>query len=482
MCSRLGLVGFVKASMVLAFSLALISSSAVHAAGPVKVVRGEHAARKIHLQVGKSVIVRSGAPVVRTTLGSPDVADIVALSPTQIYITGKATGVTNLTLWQSDDKVSAIYDIEVAPDTMRLKEKLHEILPGERDIKVSASHDSLTLSGTISSSTHLAQAMTLAEAYSGGKKVINLLQVSGVHQVMLEVRVAEMSRSLTNRLGINSIWNVNGSMGASLLGNLATLDKFAGSASGSSSEFEFAPTVNSLFHILGGPFTWTAFIDALKEDGLVKVLAEPTLIAMSGQSASFLAGGEFPIPVPQGLGSVAIEYKQFGVSLAFTPTVLNDKRMNIIVAPEVSELDYTTAINIAGVAVPGLTTRKVSTAIELNDGQSFAIAGLLKDTVREAARKFPILGSVPVLGALFRSVSFQRNETELIVIVTPRLAKPIDVATQPLPTDKFIEPSDSEFFFLGLLQGRAQKPAPRAPLPITDRKAGFDGEFGHTVP
>ena len=192
----------------------------------------------------------------------------------------------------------------------------------------------------------------------------------------------------------------------------------------------------------------------MKTDGLIKVLAEPTLIALSGNEASFLAGGQFPVPVPQGLGTVAIEYKDFGVQLKFTPTVLADNKINIKVAPEVSELDFSTAFSSADYVIPGLNTRGAETVVELADGQSFAIAGLLRDTARDTMSKFPLLGDIPILGALFRSRSFQRNETELVIIATPRLVKPLDPAKQTLPTDFYHEPSDAEFYVLGLMEGQ----------------------------
>jgi pilus assembly protein CpaC len=221
--------------------------------------------------------------------------------------------------------------------------------------------------------------------------------------------------------------------------------------------------------------TWTGFIDALKADGLVKVLAEPTLIALSGQTASFNAGGEFPVPVPQGLGTVAIEYKEFGVTLNFTPVVLSDNKINISVAPTVSEVDFSSAVAFGGFVVPGLTTRRANTVVELADGQSFAIAGLLRDTTRDAMSKYPLLGDIPILGALFRSREFQRNETELVIIATPRLVKPLDPTKQPLPTDFYFEPNDTEFYVLGLMEG--QNGAREARI-----RGDLDGEFGHAMP
>ena len=216
----------------------------------------------------------------------------------------------------------------------------------------------------------------------------------------------------------------------------------------------------------------------------MKVLAEPTLITLSGKRANFLAGGEFPIPVPQSTSgglTITIEYKPFGVGLNFTPTVLSGNKINMQVAPEVSELDFSNAVTISGFVVPALTTRRVSTDIELADGQSFAIAGLLKSDVREIVTKFPLLGDIPILGVLFRSTNFQKNETELIIIVTPHLVKPMDLAKQTLPTDQYIEPDDFEWYLLGKLEGEEKKGTSHPTGPSTGLKQeyGLEGKFGH---
>jgi pilus assembly protein CpaC len=249
---------------------------------------------------------------------------------------------------------------------------------------------------------------------------------------------------------------------------------------------EVTDSINGIFRFLSHDTTWTTFIDALKEQGLLKVLAEPTLITLSGKNANFLAGGEFPIPIPQsGAGGVVItiEYKPFGVGLNFAPTVLSNNKINMHVAPEVSELDFSRALTISGFVIPSLTTRRVSTVIELADGQSFAIAGLLKEDVREVISKFPLLGEVPVLGALFRSSSFQKNETELVIIVTPHLVKPLDMAKQTLPTDQFIEPGDFEFYLLGNVEGKEKVKSGGTGLPADPKKGTkLQGSFGHIVP
>lgn len=459
--------------VVLAFAQCLAADG-----GP-KVVPGR-APQRINVEIGKSVIVQTSRPVSRVSVAEPAVADYILLSPNQIYLTGKGPGVTNMTLWGPDDKISAIYDIESLPDVSRISAKLRQVLPGEKDIGVHAAHDSITLTGKVGSTSSAAHALAVAEAFKTRpeQKIINLIEVGGVQQVMLEVRVAEMSRSLGRRLGINFVAGNNGSIGTSLIGNLGTINDFTGGGTAGNLDLKFSEAINTLFHIAGGDFTFTQFMDALKEEGLIKVLAEPNLITLSGQEAKFIAGGEFPVPVPQGLGTVAIEYKEFGVALSFTPTVLRDRRINVQVQPEVSELDLASGTTIGGTAVPGITKRRVSTMVELADGQSFAIAGLLSDSVRETVSKFPFLGEIPVLGAMFRSTSYQRNETELIVIVTPHLVKPLDMAKQKLPGEDYVDPTDAEFYLLGLLKGRSVY-APASPLGL---KGTTEGEFGHAVP
>jgi pilus assembly protein CpaC len=241
-------------------------------------------------------------------------------------------------------------------------------------------------------------------------------------------------------------------------------------------------TVNGVFSFLGNGATWTTFIDALQDNGLLHVLAEPTLITLSGKTANFLAGGEFPVPVPQpGITAiVTIQYKPFGVGLNFTPTVLSDGRINMIIAPEVSELDFSQAVSLQGYIIPSITTRRVSTTVELADGQSFAIAGLLQEEIKEDVQKFPLLGAIPILGALFRSSSFTKSETELVIIVTPHLVKPLDLSKQTLPTDTFVEPDDFEFYLEGRLEGRDGGRA--SALPRTLKKGGLEGDFGYILP
>jgi pilus assembly protein CpaC len=434
---------------------------------------------RLDLVIGKSILVKTSKPAKRVSIAEPKIADFIPVSPSEIFITGKSAGVTSLTLWEREN-VSTVYDVVVTYDIARLKQSLHDILPQEMELRVFAIYDTITLSGRVSSSVKLSEALAIAQAYAPEGKIRNLVEVGGVHQVMLVVRVAEIQRGMARRMGVNfNYLSSSGNFGITKLGGLTELVNSSASnlSSGPLAPFSLfvSPAVNALFRFSSGNTDWTGFIDALKQDGLIKILAEPTLIALSGKEASFLAGGEFPVPVPQGLGSVAIEYKTFGVGIKFKPIVLSNKKINITVAPEVSELDFSTSVKLQGFTVPGLTTRKVETVVELADGQSFAIAGLLRETVRDVVEKYPILGDIPILGTLFRSRSFQKGETELIIIATPHLVKPLDVSKQPLPTDYYKEPSLVDIYLRGNLEG-AENQDPGA------KEGRLEGEFGHETP
>jgi len=434
-------------------------------------------AKKLHVVSGKSLIIDSDRSIKRVSIADPKIADFLLLTPNQIYVTGKAAGTTNMILW-SNDIPTAIYDLEVTYDVSMLKERLHELLPEEEEIQVFSSKDSVTLTGRISSAGNLSQVLSLAEAYAPKGKINNLLEVGGVHQVMLEVKVAEIARSATQRMGVNFNYVNGDEFGVGLLGGVTKFVDPIDDEIISSNPFgqSVSSSVNGILKFNSGSTSWTLFIDALKEDGLAKVLAEPTLIAMSGKSANFLAGGEFPVPIPQGLGTVAIEYKPYGVGLTFTPVVLSKDKISITVEPNVSELDYSAPVRLEGYVIPGITTRRASTTVELGDGESFAIAGLLSENVRDSVQKYPFLGEIPVLGALFRSKAFQKNETELIVIVTPRLVKPIDGTKQTLPTDFYIEPTEAEYYLLAAGAGGKKKDSSQT------ANGDFEGEVGHTDP
>ncbi|MBU6435672.1 MAG: type II and III secretion system protein family protein, partial [Nitrospirae bacterium] len=333
------------------------------------------------------------------------------------------------------------------------------------------------------------RALSIAEAYAP-KKVINSMQVGGVQQVMLEVRVAEMNRSLIRRLGINFNYMGPDNFGISLLANLTNLNKFTQVGPAATLiDQTVTQSISGVFGFGTGSLSWTGYVDALKEEDLVKVLAKPTLVALNGQEAAFLAGGEFPIPVPQAFGLVTIQFKKFGVGLVFTPNIMNSKHISLNVAPEVSELDFTNALRTQGFTVPAITTRRATTTIELADGQSFAIGGLMRDNVRESVKKFPLLGELPIIGALFRSSSFQKDESELLIIVTPHLVKPLDMTAQTLPTDYYVEPNDFEFYLLGFSEkggfgGKTGQRSPAAEV-LSNRVtklSAMEGQVGHIVP
>jgi len=464
--------------------LGICGVPAVHAeepapASPAGSVAEPRDIQRLELTSGKSRVLDLPVAIKRASLANPEVADTVVLSPTQLYLTGKATGVTNLTLWNESGKLMGMYDVVIGPDLSRLKENLHKALPEEKNILVTSSHDHITLSGTASNANSLSRSLSIAEAYAP-KKVINSMQVGGVQQVMLEVRVAEMNRELIRRFGINFSILTPESFGFSLLGQLTSLTGATQVASQS---------ITGIFGSTAGSVTWTALVDMLKEENLLKVLAKPTLVALNGQEAAFLAGGEFPIPVPQAFGLVTIQFKKFGVGLVFTPNILDSKHISLNVAPEVSELDFQNALRTQGFTVPAISTRRANTTIELADGQSFAIGGLLRDNVKESVKKFPYLGELPIIGSLFRSSSFQKNETELIIIVTPHLVKPLDMTAQTLPTDYYVEPNDFEFYWMGFSEksgfgGKLGQKSPAAEV-LTNRVrkvSAMEGQVGHIVP
>lgn len=416
--------------------------------------------------------------VARMAVANPKIADIVPEYQSDRYsvVRGIGIGTTQLIRWDSNDRVIDTYEIVVRPDLSGLKKDIHEVFPGD-DIRVSYSGRFLTLSGTVADVARLDKALALARAYLPGKdgEIVNLLQVGGVQQVMLEVRVAEISKRLGQQLGVNfGIQGRDGDFGLSLLDGLAGPNLGINNRS-------VSPAINAVFGFIDGNETFIIAIDALQEDGLLQILAKPTLIAQSGRSASFLAGGEFPFPVVDD-DDVTIEWKPFGVALSFTPTVLGDGKISLTVSPEVSDLDFTKTLSYGGYVVPSIDTRRMSTVVELRDNQSFAIAGLMKNYVRESIAKFPLLGDIPILGALFRSTKYQSDETELVVIVTPHLVKPVDGDDLPLPTDAFTPPNPFELMLLGRLEHGGRHTGRAAGGQVQGQAPALEGDFGHIIP
>lgn len=419
----------------------------------------------MQLTVGKSTLLRSPQEISRLSVGNPDTADVVLLNAHEVYLLGKHTGATNVFLWSKGGRTTVI-DVTVGADTAGLKSRINQLMPNEKGINVDAAGESLVLSGQVSDSVKAQRAALLAEQFTG-KKVLNLLSTTDVPQVMLEVKVAEVSKSLIDKLGAQFSGTRNaGNFTYSLLS-------------------DFLSQAGGALSIAQGATRLT--LDAEAKKGLVKILAEPTIMAISGQEGAFLAGGKIFIPVSQssstGATSITLEEKEFGVGLKFTPTVLEEGRINLRVTPEVSELSQVgspfTTVNGVTSILPSITTRRASTTVQLKDGQSFAIGGLIKNNVNEAIKAFPVLGEVPVLGALFRSSEFQSDRTELLFVVTPRLVKPLDPAYS-LPTDKFVPPSRAEFLLQGRMEGKSasddkapeNRPAPQDAAPNTQR--GFE--------
>jgi pilus assembly protein CpaC len=469
--------------------LGLLGTVPAQAANLLDRVRDQEINQVLRLKVGRSKVLRTPFALTRTSVADPDIADLILINEREIYINALAPGATNISMWGKSRFTSATVTVEA--DLTLLKEKLHQILPKEK-IGAEAAGDSIVLSGEVSGPVAQNTALALALPFAGGKKdkVVNVLHVGGVQQVMLEVRVAEINRLVAERIGVNfNALAPGGNFGVQQLNSLAGVTDLARVFTGvtpSSSATSFTQGLSTGLTAMGGwtaaGTLWTVFLDVLKQQNLGRVLAEPNLVATSGQQASFLAGGEFPIPVPQsgtgGAATITVEYKQFGVQLKFTPTVLNDGKIAVKVNPVVSELDNTfgqTFVLTGGYVVPGLRTRAMDTHVEVQDGQTFAIAGLLSDNSRTIMKKFPVLGDIPVIGALFRSDEYQKNITELVALVTPHLVKPMAPGAARLPTDKWIDPSDVDFYLMGQDQGREKA----APTPAPAPAAALPPEFGH---
>ena len=455
---------FIRAALAAAGAAAL--AAAQPASAQISIAEGVHAG-ELDVPVNKSQVIRADRPYAKALIGSPDIADVLPLSNTSLYVLGKKAGTTSLTLYDRSNRLIAVVDVVVGPDVMTLKRQLSDLMPANV-ISARMANDSIVLEGTVPSSVDADKAVQIAETYAPGK-VVNLLSLGSAQQVMLEVRFSEVKRSALKQIGVS--WfvgsdggNLNGASGggASLTGSgPPKLDAITGSFG----------IISRSFRGLGENFNVT--LDALEKKGAITTLAEPTLIALSGETASFLAGGEFPVPTVQsgggggtgnGVGSQAItvEWKPFGVSLAFTPTVLADGVINLVVQPEVSSIDPTASIVINNLTIPGLQTRRAKTVVEIRDGESFALAGLLRKDFQDTIRQVPLLGSIPIIGSLFRSTGFQHEETELVIIVTPHLVRPVPLGALKSPTDRVGPPNEADL----LLNGRTDTGVPPSAAPF----------------
>ncbi|OIJ42965.1 type II and III secretion system protein family protein [Massilia timonae] len=468
---------FNKTLLVSSLTLALAVQAGLASAADCIDLRSE-AAPRLELVRGKSVIKRFCAPASQVTVGDPQVANVVVPNSGEVVIVARSVGTTNLIV-SGRDKKSTVIDIAVGVDTSALRSQFDTLFPQEKDVRIGSSGNALILSGMVSDAAVASQLVELATAFqeigssgaesnsgagspspagvgapaaasaggaaqSAGAKVLNMLSIAAPQQVMLEVKIAEVSKSLVDQLGAKAGYTkTNGSWTYGVVSSL--LSGGAGSLGGVGAGIK------------------ELTIDGEKRDGLVKILAEPNVMAVSGQEASFLAGGKIFIPVAQSSGGgtpiITLEEKEYGVAVKFTPTVLAGGRINLRVAPEVSELNRegigisTGGSGNASAILPSFTTRRASTTVQLLDGQSFAIGGLIRNNVTSNIKRFPFLGEVPVLGTLFRSSDFQNDRTELVFIVTPRLAKPME-AVPALPTDHYVQPSRTEFLLGGQHEGK----------------------------
>jgi len=388
----------------------------------------------ISLDVGKGRMIRLPGPAASVFVGDSKIADVQVKSPTTVYLIAKAPGETTFMAVDDHDTSLAEFDVDVELDSSQLSRDLKRLLP-DSDIQVSTTRGGLVLSGAVASAADGETARTIASRYvPDPDHLINMMRVDAPNQVNLRVRVVEMSRDIIKAFGVNWL-------------NTPQAGEFSfGVATGIGGITQSTPLLQGLNTLTGGfqkgLVDLNVVIDALDSEGLVTVLAEPNLTAVSGAAASFLAGGEYPIPVPQGLGQITIEYKKYGVSLGMVATITDGGRINLMVKPEVSQLSNTGAVTINGITVPALTTRRAETTVDLGSGQSFAIAGLMQNNINHTLQKFPGLGNMPVLGALFRSDRFERNETELVVIVTPYIVHPASKRLE-VPTDGFVAATDA---------------------------------------
>ncbi len=408
-------------------------------------------AEVVKVPIFKSRNLRMNQVVNRVSVGNSEILDILILRAKELYIVGKRLGTTNVMVWDEDDKLVDVINFEVTHDLNSLRQRLHHFLPSEV-IGVQSSQGQLIVSGQSSSLAKMNVALELAQGYAESaavnkskSEVLNMLTIGGGQQVMLEVTVAEVSTQIARKLDANMLLSFNGSNGR---GGIANGTGFIDSIVGSES------TSNIFGSFLSGDMLFNFALDVAKQNGLAKILAEPNITALSGQKAEFLSGGEFPIPVP-GRDGTTIQFRDFGVGVSFVPTILDSGKINLNLKILVSELSNANGIGVTPtgtsttLVVPSIIKRTSETTVELADGQTIAISGLLSDTLRDSVDEVPGLGDLPILGQLFKSHEFVSGQSELVIMVTPRLVRPFNKQGIMLPTDGFVPVSDMEFYLLG---------------------------------
>ncbi len=433
----------------------------------VKDLAGE--TQHIVIPLNRSVLVETTTETARADVVASTIVDVQPISPKQLLLTGKSFGTTQIILWGEADRRSML-EVSVELDTRALQEAIRDVDP-QAEVNVRSVMGSIVLTGTVSGPEEASRVVDIANLFlpyqsldAGMAGVRNHLRVAGEQQVLLRCLVAEVSRAATRQLGINGFLAGDDFRDAFVVNQLGGINP---ANIGAAADFPVTGTIPFLTGTEGIPLTTTPtlslgfprvqmqlFLKAMAENSLLKILAEPNLVCISGETASFLAGGEFPIPVPQDNQNITIEFREFGVRLNFTPQVNAHQRVRLRVRPEVSETDFSTAVQIEGFVVPGLTARSAETTVEIAGGQTIAIAGLLSEEVKAFASRIPGMGELPVLGALFRSVEYRRNLTELVILVTPEIVAPLDgQQLSPVPGESMTPPTDFELYALGMIEG-----------------------------
>ena len=496
-------LGFVLAAML----LGMAGNAHAQQAQRVVQISGANRTAMVTVAIGKSQDVRTDASFVDVMVGDPEVADVNPLTDHTLSILAKKIGTTRVSVYAENKKLIGIFDVEVSYDITRLTNELRRRFPRSH-LEASTVNGRIMLTGEVFDAGTLDKAVTIARQF--GPEIINSVSVMQPQQVMLEVRFIEISRTAARELGVQ--WNRFGGNSITNVGNNLSPGKLPVTPSGGSEKFsnpgvtsggangpvgDVMRTAVTAAGVLSGgsPFGFLVArlaangvstdvaINALEQKGIARSLAEPNLVALSGDTASFLAGGEYPIPVSGSLGQISIDYKKYGVGLAFTPTVLGNSLINLKIEPEVSQIDTTHSVGIpGGISIPALIVRRASTTVELRDGQSFMIGGLLQSDNKNQIEQLPWLGSVPVLGALFSSKSYQKNETDLAIIVTPRLvrpARPGDVIKTP--AEDVLPANDADFFLLGKAEVTRQEARALTPATAHIAAAGALPFTGHML-
>lgn len=470
---------FIRATL-LGLSVATASAPLVSAES-LRVVEGG-ATNKVNVPMNRAALIESDAVLQEVSIANSAIADIQTLSDRTIYILGKQPGRTTMTLLGVDNKLIANVEVRVTPDISELKERLREVLPSEA-IEVRTANDGLVLSGIVSSASAIDRALDLANRYAPAR-VSNLMTVGGSQQVMLKVRFAEMSRSVRKTLSTSVGFYDQTSSGRTAAvgggGTFAGADNLNTLLPGNTSPIQLSRESEGIFNLgIGrGNFRLNILLEALETKGFVRTLAEPNLVALSGQNAEFLAGGEYPVPVASDEDTITVEFKKFGILLNFTPQV-NGKNINLQMTSEVSGIDPNVSVSTGGgFQVNGFSTRRTATTVELQDGESFAIAGLLEDDFKSLKGQVPWLGDLPVLGTLFRSSEFERDQSELVIIVTAHLVSPTRGEALALPTDRVRIPSEEELFLFGKVSAQN---TPKTGAAGEVARQDFSGSYGYVM-